>query len=339
MKRAPKILGIHLISVFSITLIAVILRAIASATSYDRLTGYYDSRFLITLANCIAALACVISLAYLILKSATPKYLACFQHPMVYVPSGVCSVALIFFSADKLRTLADLPYGIMSRITLSNPENIITIIMTALAFASIGYFVLAHMIEERRSMLRSIFGIVLVAFLSACALDIYFFSDAPINSLCKITDQIAFCVAGLFFLFDTRISLDREIWSGYIAFGSFAAVLTAYSSIPALAVYLINGTLLSESLFDIILMFTLFIAIAARLILTAMLPEDKRCETAEAIIQLSSERSEYIDQAIHARAYALSKMEESEPEEEVDDNYTIDLDTPNTTSDESEDTL
>ena len=336
MRRAPKLLGIHLLSVFSITLIAVILRTIASAASYNPTTGYYEASTLITVANCIAALTCILSVSYLILKKSTPKYLACFQHPLIYIPAGICCVALVFSASNTIRALSALPYAILSRQALSNTANLFSLISVVLAFASIGYFILGHMIEERRSVERASFGIIFVAFLAVCALNLYFFSDAPINSQCKITDQIAFCAVGVFFLFDTRISLDREIWSGYIAFGSLAASLTAYSSIPSLIVYILNGDLLSASLFDIILMLALCIVISARLILTSMLPEDKRCETAEAIIKLSTDRAEYMEQMSHARAHALYRMEENSQAEMDDDNYTIDIDMPNTTSDESE---
>jgi hypothetical protein len=93
---------------------------------------------------------------------------------------------------------------------------------------------------------------------------------------------MAFISSAIFFLYETRISLGREMWRAYTAFGLIAASLTAYASIPAMITYYVNGEIISSmeyrslaSVEEYLLLLALFIYILARLCLTSSLTEKK----------------------------------------------------------------
>ena len=59
----------------------------------------------------------------------------------------------------------------------------------------------------------------------------------------KILRLTAFITSALFFLYEARISIGREMWRLYTVFGLVAAALCAYTSIPGIIVYYgCNGT-------------------------------------------------------------------------------------------------
>jgi hypothetical protein len=87
----------------------------------------------------------------------------------------------------------------------------------------------------------------------------------------------------LFFLFETRISIGRERWRAYRAFGLVALLLTAYSSFPSLLVYAVDGAVISNSIYETILSFSLSLFIAARLVLTSQLRANEESKTVSLI--------------------------------------------------------
>ena len=134
---------------------------------------------------------------------------------------------------------------------------------------------------------------------------LYFMTETPINSVNKLTDQMAFLFAAIFFLYETRISLGTDKWRAYVSFGAIAALLCAYSSIPALLTYFIKGEVISASIEESAFVFCLFLFIMARLILTAALPEaSDACEVA------------IMDELARAREKRPCESEEVTPEGE-----------------------
>ena len=329
MKRTSRLVAIQFISLLVFAALTVTLRTVACIRDLTYKTGYYGDDLLITVANCICAFAAVILVIYAALPSNKNGYNRSLASPLAYIPAGAVSVALVFFSATSLYELVKLPGAFFSAKTFSDTDNVMLAILSVLALVSIAYFMLESIFEKNASPERAAFGMVLVAMLALYAAYIYFNDDMPINSQIKITDQIAFALCAVFFLFECRISLARSKWNGYIAFGSVAALLSAYSSIPTLITYFAKKTLISTSLPAAVLLFAISILIIMRIALLLLSAEDKRCDTAEAIALMSQARADEIKEARLARAHVNNQNEENEAEElanEADEaNYTIDL--------------
>ncbi len=111
---------------------------------------------------------------------------------------------------------------------------------------------------------------------------IYLDGTLSINDSNKVLRQMAFIFSALFFLYEARISLGREMWRAYAAFGLIAASLTAYASVPAIITYYVNGEIVSHmgykslaSIEEYLLLLALFVYILSSLFLTSSLMEKK----------------------------------------------------------------
>jgi hypothetical protein len=142
-----------------------------------------------------------------------------------------------------------------------------------------------------------------------------------INAPNKIVDQMAFIFASLFFLYEIRISLARECWHLYIAFGFIAATLGAYSSIPSIVMFFVKDTVISHSLEETLLTLCITLFIASRLVLACKLNPDRESEFVAAMRERADERNRYIveKEEVERRAYIelysrLSEIEEERPE-------------------------
>jgi hypothetical protein len=109
-------------------------------------------------------------------------------------------------------------------------------------------------------------------------------------------------ICAAFFVFEARISLGREMWRLYTAFGLVAASLTAYASIPAIVTYYINGEIINASsvkslasLEEYVLLLALFIFIVSRLCLTVFLREEKENALVKALGEYAKEREERVN--------------------------------------------
>ena len=127
---------------------------------------------------------------------------------------------------------------------------------------------------------------------------------------------MAYLSATLFFLYETRLSLGREKWRPYIAFGFIASLLTAFSSIPALIIYFAEKRIISNSIYETLLTLALFIFISAKLLLTANLIEDKRSSIVEGIIHAAAVR----EQEINPKKEIVEEPIAEETREEPDEN-------------------
>ncbi|MBR0449266.1 MAG: hypothetical protein IIX30_00435, partial [Clostridia bacterium] len=151
------------------------------------------------------------------------------------------------------------------------------------------------------------------------------------NAPAKITDEMAYLFAAVFFLYETRISLGRGKWRAYVTFGLIAAQLAAYSSIPALIVYFAKGEMISNSIFESVLTFTLFLFITSRLGMVSTLTPDKPCDVAAAIDAKILAEEEKKREEDAARAREINIKVENEPEDggAIGENYAINLDETN----------
>lgn len=306
MKSNSKPLGLYLPIFIGVLLATVTMRFVALLLNFNYDTNYFDNKILITVADCFVIAASLFFFSYIFTASKDMKLIPNFTSPETYVPTGIVSVALIFMVKSLLDRSGELKDYIdylkklntLSAVSLIPTQRILMILLTVCAiFAalSIVHFILTALVESHASTKRASFGLCTVVFLAAYAAYLYYSTNLPLNAPNKIADEMAFLFSAIFFLFETRLSIGRERWRSYIAFGFIAALTSAYSSIPSLMVYFIKGEVISNRIYENALIFTLFIFITARLILTSKLTEDKECATVSALIKIAEERDEEIN--------------------------------------------
>ena len=234
----------------------------------------------------------------------------------------IYAVANLHGNYSKFKEL--ISYGTSQALQEASNERITMILLfalAALAALSILHFLCTAAIEDNKSAKRANFGLCTVLFLALYSVYLYFNTNLPINAPNKIIDQMAVLLCAVFFLYETRLSIGREKWRQYIAFGFIAARLCAYSSIPNIIVYFARSDFeagievtLSNSIYETALVFALFIFITARLLLAGELIEDKESPIVCTMICSANERAD----AIAPKAEEPTK---DEPErEEADDN-------------------
>ncbi len=294
-----KRLGIQLPALILFTLVTVILRTVALYTQYNPGNSYFEGKLLISLSDGIL-FAGMLILASFLLTSPRLDLVASFTGSLTFIPSGMVCAALLFLGLDMVMRIAEQPGEFLSKLTFTDPHNIFVFIIAALAIICVLNFLTTVLYTNKENDTRALFGVLMVLFITLYAAYLYFDSTLPINAPNKITDQTAFLFAALFFVFETRISLGREMWRLYCTFGFIASLFTAYSSIPTLIYYFGSGDMVSDSLVGSVLCFTLFVYITARLVLVLFLIKNEKNDAVIAIEILAERRNEEL--AIPAQA-------------------------------------
>lgn len=332
MKLKTTLKRVYLPVLTGVILLSVVFRIAALFASYNFDTGFYDKKILINIASVIVVSGSVFMFTYAFSGTKKNKLIADFSTPATYVPTGALLVAMLFFAVlthiassktdFSIREFMALPgatFPLLLKYVSANMSSFILSLMAPMACLAVGYFILTACVLKRSSSLRAFFGTANVLFLAFYTSYLYFDTTTLArNAPNKIVDQMAFLFAALFFLYEIRISLGREKWNLYMAFGFIAAVLTAYSSIPSLTVYFINGEIISNNIQENVLSFALFVFIISRITLAAFLKEDKESESISAIREYTAERSDYIFAKEEAarRAYMELYAELNAPEED-----------------------
>ena len=333
MKNRTKLFGIYLPIFLSVILGTVAMRTVACLLDFNFHTNFFVNDVLITISDYTVLISVLFFFTYMYTARKDIRLIPNFTSPTTFIPTGLISVALPFVSRHLFSKAAVISKIIKNQV-LSSQEirsyriQLLLIYTTAvLAILSIAHFALTALIEKRSSIGRAGFGICSVIFLAFYATFLYFDTDLPLNSPNKIIDQMAYLFSALFFLYETRLSLGREKWQHYIAFGFIASTLTAYSSIPSLIVYITQGQVISNSIYETVLTLALFVFITARCLLTGELIEDADSETVSALIKIAEERSEALkpgDQHPEATAEADdTEIEEDKNQITIDDLISI----------------
>lgn len=276
MKNKFKAYGIYL-PVFLILLAATVtLRTVAYLNYYNENSGYFTNPLLSNISGWLVAGGAAFFLTYLFVASRENMLIPSFSSPFNYVPSALVSVALLFLGIELIR---------------SADGDVFSVVAGICSILAISYFVTSAISVKRRSVRRSDFGILVLIFLCIYIAYIYFDSIYPINAPAKVTDEMAFLAMAIFFLYETRLSLGRERWRAYVAFGFIAALLAAYSSIPAIIVYLARDTVISLSFYQSVFTLTAFIFALFKLLLVSRLVPERQSELVEKIIRYSDGRT------------------------------------------------
>lgn len=262
--------GLYMPLYFLLCVGTVVLRTIACFTQLDEKSGYFSGG-LCRISNYIVLGGVLIFFSFALLYRKSSDPVPDFASPLSYIPGGVLCVALgfmgfylaiVFFRAlgGNETMLGKAP------LTLS---LITTALCAALAIGSLGYFFIRALPRDGRDTVQAGFCLVTVFFFACYASGLYFNTSSPLNNPAKITDLAAYLAAAVFFLYETRISLEREKWNLYGAFGWIAGLLCAYASVPALLFYLARGVCICDNPYSCVILFLVFVFVSCRMILFA----------------------------------------------------------------------
>ncbi len=313
MKNKSALFNIYFLLTAIFMLSASVMRTVALFTSFDFESSYFVSSSLIGPANSIMLGAVIFSLSYAFFAKRSRKLVFDFSSPLNYIFAGTLGAALVLYASHALGIF----FKYLGKLIEFDGAGKIgqpyfSLALGILALLSVGHFVLGTLNLKTGNTKRADFGIITVVFLAAYSAYLYFDNTLPINAPAKILDQMAYIFSAIFFLYETRISIGREKWPRYTAFGFAAMLLTAYSAIPSLIVYIVEGKLVSNSLFEILLTVSLLLFILARLALAGSLNEDKENQTVALIKEAAAKRAA----VLYAKNENPEEKEGTEPEEE-----------------------
>ena len=317
MKKLQKI-DIYAIPLIFVCIATTVLRSFALLTSFNWETMHFDDKTAITVSSIVMAITVIGFLSYLILGEKERELVVKNDNAASYIPAGIVSTALAFMGAHNI-SMSFNGYETDMLPTIS-------FICGVLAFLSVGAFFLSIFIEKRDNVFKAAFSLSIVFFLALYAILLYFDTkEHPVNSPNRFVDQMAYLSAALFFLFEARIPLGRTKWRGYVTFGLIATLLCTYSAIPSLVLYIVNQSVISESIIESILTLTLAIFIFSKVLQFKSMTPDTECDVAKSISMLASMREDEIEEQ-----RKLSRAEENSNKEEIDDtqdasNYTFNI--------------
>ena len=310
MKNKVRLFGIYFPVYLTVLLISVILRTVALFIDFSPSTGYYGNEIIISIADYTVVAAVVFLFSYTFIARRDINLIPNFTNSATYIPTAVVSLALVFI----VRSIAEQHASIRGYINyirqyiahidpqsaaqqISSQKILLVLLTVSFVFAvlSIAHFIMVALVESHSSTKRAYLGLCTTIFFSVYAAYLYFSTNLPINAPNKVLDQITFLFLASFFLFEARLSIGREKWRGYIAFGFITSLLSAYSSIPSIIYYFATQTSTANSVYETALMFALFIFITSRVLLTGALIEDKPSATVEALIACADERDKSVN--------------------------------------------
>lgn len=329
MNSIAKRLGIYFI-IFSLILIAsTTLRTVACFRDLN-IYGRFSPEGLINGAGITVAAGVAILLSF-IFSTMKTALVPNFSTPANYIPGGMVGAALIFLACSVIGDIAD---GFDS-----TASGLVMILLVLLAILSAVHFFLNAFFTESKSELRAYFALATVLLFAFYSVNLYFNAKLPLNAPNKIIDQMAHLCSAIFFLYETRISLGRDKWRQYVAFGFAAALLCGYSSIPALIIYFARGMEISTGIEESVFLFAIFVFILTRLIMSVFLKEasEKKSGSLAVIAGYASDRGRRVeaDAAGFAEKYAVQltiddlldggeELRDSEPElDEADEEYPV----------------
>lgn len=260
---------------------ASVLRTIALCRDLESNMIYFKDQTLIYISYIVVTVGAVALLSSpLVLERVS--LVSTFSSPRTYIPTGVVGVALVAFSAELILWIEDLsPLSFFD--SLGSPAAALALATAILSLLSAIHFLTNALLPERHRAVRGYFAIATILMLAAYASLLYFDTSAPINASSKTVDQMAYLFAAIFFLYEARISLGREMWRGYSTFGLIALMLGVYSSLPAILTYFIKGYTVSRSIEASMLTLAISLFVFMRLMLVTSLRHEGESEAMSAL--------------------------------------------------------
>ena len=303
MNTNSKRLGIYLIAMLILTVTATILRSIACVMSLDYSSGFFTNKSLITTANIIITVTVLGMFSYLFVAPRI-SLIANFSTPETYVTTGVLGVATTFLGVRIFSYVSIVSSYSQRSDNMLFRKNIMTLICAVcaiLAFASILHHFFNAFITESKTEVRAYFALATILFLGIYAMITYLDPSLAIGESTKTLRLTTFILASLFFIYEARISLGREMWRIYTSYGLVAAALSAYTAIPSIITFFVNNEVISHanrlslaSIEESIFLLAMFIFITARLIVTIKLYENNENAFIKAFGEYAGEREREI---------------------------------------------
>ena len=309
MRNRQRLFGIYLPFFMLLLLGAITLRTIASIGFFNYRYHYFTNRTIPLIANILIISAMVFFIIYILCAHRRIKLIPSFSSPSNYIPSAAISASLIFIVIHFVKLFISSDISLIKWISL---------IISLFAVLSVVYFALNTIFIRTVSARRANFGLCVIIFLALYLAYLYFDPTAPINSPIKTVDQLTYAFAAVFFLYEIRLSLGREQWTSYIIFGFLAASLAAYSSIPALITYFAkNRTVISNSIYETILTFTIFLFIALKLLLTDKLTENSESPLITKLKAAAQKRAEELSPSVMPQELPTEEGEDMPDENQI----------------------
>ena len=292
--------------------IATVMRTVACFTDLNYATGYFITGILSTVSAYIAAAVSLLTVSYLFISKSTVP-LTRPTGALSFIPAGMASAAQIFLSAELFSSF--ISEADKTGVTLGVACILALAILSV--FSALAFF-FAILYEKRENTTKAAYLIASVVFFAAYAAYLYFDYSTPLNSPAKISDQMAYLAAAVFFLYEVRISLGRSIWRAHAAFGIISAAICFYASLPALILFFVKGILITKSLASSVLLFTLGICSLTKVILYSLSEGEEESPTAATVRALADSRAEEISAGIiHERSRGVAE------DESIGENYEI----------------
>jgi len=291
-----KLFAIYTPLLILFTIAVASFRTAALILDFDPTSGYFNSKTLITTANISAVSGVMLLFTYAPIRGSADKLRASFSTASTYLPTGIVAVALAFFSMDCFMKYKSLGRSFKELFAARNIPGMLLPILGILSLLAIGYFILNALVESRASEPRAALGICTVLLFALYASYLYFDSKLPLNAPNKIIDQMSYLFSALFFLYEIRISLGREKWNLYTAFGFIAVLLTGASSLPSIVLYFAEGMTVSDNIGETALTFCIFLFILSRIMLVADLRADTPSDFVDMMRAASNEREAYVSE-------------------------------------------
>lgn len=280
--------GVYPLAFFLLTLCAVVLRTVALLIGYDTVTGYYTTP-LGKCADVVAAVSVLFFLSYAVVFRKDKGHEISFFSPASYVPAGIVAASLPFFAKRLFSAAAGV-----QNVARTLPMRVTATIGALLTLPALLFFLLCILTPRARSVLRGECGILTALAFAVYAAFLYFNTSLPINSPGKLTEQCAYLLISVFFLYETRIALGRECRALYRAFGFAAAHLAAYSSLPSLILYFFRDLIASDSLPAVVLTFGLFLFISLRVRMAGHRDEATHTPLTDTLFALAAAREDEV---------------------------------------------
>ncbi len=312
MRNKTRLFGSYLPFLMLLLLGAITLRSIALISYFNYDFHYFTVKTLPKIADALIVIATVFFIIYIIGTRKKLSLIPSFSSPANYIPSAALAAALVFTAVGFLKSF----------VYSSSPiTRLLSIFLVVLAFLSTAYLFFNTAFVRTISIRRASFGLSIIVFLAIYLSYLYFDGSTPITSPIKTVDQLVYAFCAVFFLYEIRLSLGREKWKAYILFGFITALLSAYSAIPAIIVYFVNGESVSNSIYESILTFSIFIFTASKILLVDKLTDANESQFITKLKEAAAKREE----ELNPKSEITETAEESDKEAEAPDENQISI--------------
>ena len=284
MRKSSKQFAIYTSVLLLFISVATVLRTVACFKDLNVATGYFGSETLIDISKWIAVVSMLLAfmhIAFGVRHTPAPTR----PSAISYVPAGAVASAVLFLSLELL-----LSYRGRQPISSRSASAILELVCGVLALLAIFSFFLDVYTERRENQKKAYFSVATSLLFAAYAAYLYFDASLPINAPNKITEEMAFLFAAIYFVNEARIALGRSLWRAHTAFGLMSSLIAIYTSVPALIFYFAKGEMITSSPISALLLLLVAIYGLMRVFNFKLAPKDEKSAAAKTVDILFEDR-------------------------------------------------